>query len=212
MHHYCVDMLARLFLIVICLEALLSQIYVSGSKHDYYTLQNRHGDGEKNIPEQVTHQLTRHCSDLWFTPRNGTCHCGSTLDGIVTCNEQTKEVMVLDCYCMTTDSTNQTVVGACLYNSLNLTHNTVEYQDHIYHQTPSDCRTHLHRNGTFVENVKMTFSLVPIHMTWTVLNALLLTAGGQLHICLSQYPLQLYLSSESVLFLLNFTRLSPLLR
>ena len=140
---------SRVLLIVICLEALLSQTYASGSKHDHYPLQNRHGDGEKNIPEQVTHQLTvnESCSDLWFTPRNGACHCGSTVHGVVTCNEQTKEVMVLDCYCMTTDSANQTVVGACLYNSLNLTH-TAEYQDNVYHQAPSDCHTHLHRNGT----------------------------------------------------------------
>ena len=157
-------MLASLFLIVICSEALLSQVFASGSKHDPYPLQNGHGDditypiypvsnrrgdGEKNIPEQVTHQLTVNdsCSDLWFTPRNDTCHCGSTLDGVVTCNEQTKEVMVLDCYCMTTDSTNQTVVGTCLYNCVNLSH-TGGYWDPIYHQAPSDCHTHLHRNGT----------------------------------------------------------------
>ena len=139
---------SRLFLIVICLEALLSQTYVSGSKHDYYSLQNRHGDGEKNISEQVTHQLTVNdsCSDLWFTPRNGTCHCGSTVHGVVTCNEQTKEVMVLDCYCMTTASTNQTVVGACLYNCVNVSHNA-QYWGNTYHQAPSNC-THLHRRGT----------------------------------------------------------------
>ena len=147
-HITIVVMLASLFFIVICSEALLSQVFASGSKHDHYTLQNRHGDGEKNIPEQVTHQLTVNdsCSDLWFTPRNGTCHCGSTVHGVVTCNEQTKEVMVLDCYCMTTDSTNKTVVGACLYNCVNLSH-ADEYQYPIYHQAPSDCHT-LHRNGT----------------------------------------------------------------
>ena len=139
---------SRLFLIVICLGALLSQTYVSGSKHGHYPLQNRHEHGEKNIPEQVTHQLTvnESCSDLWFTPRNGACHCGSTVHGVVTCNEQTKEVMVLDCYCMTTDSTNKTVVGACLYNCVNLS-NTVQYQQIVYHQAPSNCK-HLHRKGT----------------------------------------------------------------
>ena len=137
---------AQLFLIVISSEALLSQTYASESKH---LLQNRHEHGEKNIAEQVTHQLTvnESCSDLWFTRRNDTCHCGSTVHGVVTCNEQTKEVMVLDCYCMTNHSANQTVVGACLYNCVNLSH-AVEYQDHVYHQAPSDCHTHLHRNGT----------------------------------------------------------------
>ena len=139
---------SQVFLIVICLEALLSQTYVSGSKHDHYSLQNRHGDGRKNIAEQVTHQLTvnESCSDLWFTRRNDACQCGSTVHGVVTCNEQTKEVMVLDCYCMTNDSANKTVVGACLYNCVNLSH-TVQYQDMVYHQAPSNC-TYLHRKGT----------------------------------------------------------------
>ena len=54
--------------------------------------------------------------------------------------------MVLDYYCMTTDSTNQTVVGACLYNCLNLS-NTVQYQQIVYNQAPSNCK-HLHRKGT----------------------------------------------------------------
>ena len=140
---------AQLFLIVISSEALLSQTYASGSKHDNYPLQNGHGDGEKNIAEQITHQMTANdsCSDLWFTPRNGTCHCGSSVHGVVTCNEQTKEVMVLECYCMTNDSNyNQTVVGACLYNCNNLSH-TAEYQPIVYHQAPSNC-THLIRSGT----------------------------------------------------------------
>ena len=139
---------AQLFLIVISSEALLSQTYASESKHNQYLLQNRHEHGEKNIAEQVTHQLTvnESCSDLWFTRRNDTCHCGSTVHGVVTCNEQTKEVMVLDCYCMTNHSANQTVVGACLYNCVNVSH-TAEYQDNVYHQAPSNC-THLHRKGT----------------------------------------------------------------
>ena len=138
-------MLASLFLIVICSEALLSQVFAGGSKHDPYPLPNGHGKGEKNVAEQVL-RVNESCPDLWFTPRNGACHCGSTVHGVVTCNEQTKEVMVLDCYCMTNDSTNQTVVGACLYNCLNLS-NTVQYQQIIYHQAPSNC-TYLHRNRT----------------------------------------------------------------
>ena len=156
---------SRPFLIVICLAALLSRTYHSESKHDHYLLSNRHGDQERSIAE---HQLIvdDSCSDLWFIPRNNTCHCGSTLDGVVTCNEQTKDVMVLDCYCMTTDSTNQTVVGACLYNCNNLSH-TVEYQDNVYHQAPSDC-THLHRRGTLCgecENDYFPRAYSPIHIT-----------------------------------------------
>ena len=141
----------QLFLIVISSEALLSQTYARRSKHDNNPLQNGHGDGEKNIAEQITQQLTANdsCSDLWFTPRNGTCHCGSSVHDVVTCSEQTKEVMVLDCYCMTNDidsNHNQTVIGACLYNCNNLSH-TAEYQPIVYHQAPSNC-TYLNRKGT----------------------------------------------------------------
>ena len=168
LHHYC-NMLAvsqlLYFLIIIGSEALVSQVYASWSESDYYnTLPNRHGDdimfpidpllnnrgdGEKNFntAEQVAHKLTANdsCSDLWFISRNGKCHCGSTLYGVVTCNEQTKEVMVLDCYCMTLDSTNQTVVGTCLYNCINFSQNAA-YKDPIYHSVPSDCSA-LHRRG-----------------------------------------------------------------
>ena len=128
----------QLFLIMSCSEGVLRQVYASEIKYD------RHGDDDT---DQLTQQTTaENCSDLWFTPTSGTCHCGSTVYGTVTCNKQTKEVTVLDCYCMTTDSTNQTVVGACIYNCFNLSHNG-QYQDNIYHQAPSDC-TYLHRSGT----------------------------------------------------------------
>ena len=82
------------------------------------------------------------CSDLWFIPRNGTgtCHCGNTVHDTVTCNDYTKEVTVLSCYCMTDDSvTNQTVFGACLFNCNFVSKN--------YHEAPTTCKN-FGRKGT----------------------------------------------------------------
>ena len=139
----------QLFLAVVCSGALFNEIHASENKQDRSPIPTLGLRDEEYSTKQLTQQLTTEntCSDLWFTPRNSSiCHCGSTVHGAVTCNEQTKEVMVLDCYCMTTDSTNQTVVGSCIYNCFNLSHNG-QYQDNIYHQAPSDC-TYLHRSGT----------------------------------------------------------------
>ena len=145
--HRTIEMSVSLFLIVVCSEVILHAL-PSESEHDHYVMPKGLGDGEYNHSEEPTQGLTANdfCSDLWFTPRNGTCHCVSTVHGAVTCNEQTKEVMILDCYCMTTDSSNQTVVGACFYNCVNLSH-MLQYQDNIYNQAPSNC-AHLHRRGT----------------------------------------------------------------
>ena len=76
------------------------------------------------------------CDDTWFVPtgKNHTCKCGHTFDGIVSCDENTKQVGVIDCYCITFDSTsNTTVVGECLFNCVNL---TKSYSDSIFHHVP----------------------------------------------------------------------------
>ena len=132
--------------------AFLAQ--VSGSKSQLKSTQ-RHGQRRASWEHrgdwQITQQLTTEesCTDLWFTPKNGTCHCGDTIHDAVTCNEHTKEVMVLDCYCMTADSaTNQTVVGNCFFNCFSLSRNDHDqYQYNMYHQAPSNC-SYLHRRGT----------------------------------------------------------------
>ena len=85
-------------------------------------------------------------TDLWFVSRHGKCTCGNTIHEIVECDNQTKSVKILDCYCMTPDSTHQMVVGDCFYNCLNLTRH-FSYKDYIYHQAPSTC-DYLHRTGT----------------------------------------------------------------
>ena len=97
--------------------------------------------------DQSTEEGGTVCRDLWFTPKNGTCLCGSRVHGAVSCNEQTGTVMILDCYCMTRESvTKQMVVGDCFYNCVNMTKNA-QYEDYFYHQVPSDC-AYLHRTGT----------------------------------------------------------------
>ena len=49
------------------------------------------------------------CSGLWFVSKNGQCRCGASIHDVVQCNEDTKSVMILDCYCMTPKSSTQAV-------------------------------------------------------------------------------------------------------
>ena len=82
-------------------------------------------------------------SNIWFVRgRDGKCECGRDLDGIVQCDPETKELSVLDCYCITSNGRN-TVVGSCIFNCMNLTFN---HGDKVYHGAPSDCQT-LNREG-----------------------------------------------------------------
>ena len=105
-------------------------------------------------------QLPAHdeeCPDTWFVQSgsDGECKCGHKFYGVVSCDEETREVRVLDCYCITYDSTtNKTVLGECLYNCLNV---SSSYYDYIYHPVPRDLVRgddnnsvcgYLHRNGT----------------------------------------------------------------
>ena len=68
---------------------------------------------ESNISNQ------HDCANTWFVwkPKSKTCHCGHNFDGIVSCDESTKEVKVLDCYCVTYNSEHkEDVVGSCFFN------------------------------------------------------------------------------------------------
>jgi len=54
----------------------------------------------------------------WLLPdssANGTCRCGSEIDGAVSCNDLTKEVGILDYYCMTYNESTGPVVGSYLF-------------------------------------------------------------------------------------------------
>ena len=74
------------------------------------------------------------CPDAWFVPSVNSCKCGENYYDTVSCNEDTKEVGVLDCYCMTYDSAhNVTVLGACFLNCVNV---TKSHSDFIYHNVP----------------------------------------------------------------------------
>lgn len=88
------------------------------------------------------------CTNLWFVrSQNNSCTCGARVDGAVSCDSSTGKVSVLDCYCMTEDSSShQMVVGTCIFNCVNLS-KTVNYDDFIYHPAPSLCEG-LHRDGT----------------------------------------------------------------
>ena len=55
----------------------------------------------------------------WFLPApNGTCKCGDNVHDTVRCNDSTKEVRILDCYCMTYNNLTGPVVGPCIYNCI----------------------------------------------------------------------------------------------
>ena len=80
------------------------------------------------------------CVDTWFVPENGSCVCGNTFDGIISCDEYTKEVEVEDCYCITLDytstrNTTRPVMGQCSFNCVNV---TKSYSDYIYHHVPRE--------------------------------------------------------------------------
>ena len=59
------------------------------------------------------------CVNTWFFPapnNDSICECGNTLGNKVRCNNATKEVEILDCYCMTYSEENRSpVFGQCLY-------------------------------------------------------------------------------------------------
>ena len=57
------------------------------------------------------------CRDLWLFLINVTCHCGDSICGVVSCDDQIEDVMTLECFCMTNYlATNLTVAGVFLLN------------------------------------------------------------------------------------------------
>ena len=54
------------------------------------------------------------CPNTWFILNHdtGKCQCGESINDVISCSEKTKEVKVLDCYCVTYDSAlHEAVVG-----------------------------------------------------------------------------------------------------
>ena len=60
---------------------------------------------------------TTNCPMPWFVGKNDSCKCGSSLDGMVTCQDDPANVQLQPCYCMTVDNhAGETVVGSCPYS------------------------------------------------------------------------------------------------
>ena len=61
------------------------------------------------------------CPTWFYRNQEGYCKCGATVRGIVYCDNATKRIGVMDCFCLTLndDEGNNTVVGSCLLNCAN---------------------------------------------------------------------------------------------
>ena len=100
----------------------------------------------------------------WFlrdSSNNGTCRCGSDIDGAVRCNDSTKEVAILNYYCMTYNESTGPVVGNCFYN-----HHTLEAA--LYHPLPSNITNlaitcgYYNRAGQLCGNCKKNYN-IPVY-------------------------------------------------
>ena len=85
--------------------------------------------------------------NIWFVWDNQSqsCHCGSDLYGAVLCDTDTKELAVLDNYCLTSQGKDFSVAGICFFNPANFTDSGVN--GIMYCSAPSDCGS-LNRQGT----------------------------------------------------------------
>ena len=97
----------------------------------------------------------------WLFPirtENGStaCECGNDLKGVVKCNNETRKVKILQCYCMTYSSDDNTslVVGECLY-SCQLT----SHSDDAYYPLPSNVCPLFQRDGQLCGKCKDGFAL-----------------------------------------------------
>ena len=134
--------------LVLCSVTLCEEVGSGNEKYDTSSLESSSWSKFNNATAEPPS-----CPDTWFVPSGNSCKCGKTYYDTVSCNEDTKEVGVLDCYCMTFDSTlNATVLGACFLNCENV---TKSYNDFIYHSVPRDIASannsvcgYLYRTGT----------------------------------------------------------------
>ncbi len=53
------------------------------------------------------------CPSWTFPTTNGSCKCGSSIDGVVHCDPDTLQSSILICYCMTADENGKQNIGAC---------------------------------------------------------------------------------------------------
>ena len=109
------------------------------------------------------------CSRTWFLWNNGTCTFGDGLNVIV--KVESNEIIILDCYCITADRTdNKTVVGQCFFNCVNLTRSKSDLTYHPVAKYVSDLNeicSYLHRTGTLCGGVWVVMSLQLTPITWS---------------------------------------------
>ena len=138
-------------LLLLCSTTLCEKVGSGKEKCDTASLQQSSWSEINDSTHAIAESPS--CPDTWFVPSGDSCKCGESYYDVVSCDEVTKEVGVLDCYCMTFDSRhNVTVLGACFYNCVN---NTGFYDHFIYHHVPRDIASannsvcgYLHRTGT----------------------------------------------------------------
>ena len=97
----------------------------------------------------------------WFLPdssANGTCRCGSDINEAVRCNDSTKEVAILDCYCVTYNNESTIpVIGICIYNCV---HHTLK--DALYHPLQLNICEYFNREGQLCGKCKKNYS-IPVY-------------------------------------------------
>ena len=85
------------------------------------------------------------CPTWFHHSQEGHCECGHSLEGAISCDNATRRVGVLVCYCMTSngDKGKTTVVGSCLFNCANHTYwkNDVMYHPVYWNVSELDDKT-----------------------------------------------------------------------
>ena len=76
------------------------------------------------------------CQKTWMYGSNGTCQCGRSIHGTVSCSNNSNQVSILRCYCMTYDSTEDVVLGSCPYGCGYFNSSSRWRGKEIYHQLP----------------------------------------------------------------------------
>ena len=102
----------------------------------------------------------------WFFPDsslNNTCQCGNDIEGAVKCDNSTKEVSILPCYCMTYAESTGPVVGTCFYNCIN----RKKIEVALYHPLPSNVTSlnlceYFNRAGQLCGKCKENYS-IPVY-------------------------------------------------
>ena len=98
------------------------------------------------LPSELVENTT--CGS-WLTPGNSSnCSCGSSLGGIVDCDNSSGKVSLLRCYCMTFDVNERVlVVGRCLYGCVNKRYGNSYYHRPSNRSKLNELCSKYHRKG-----------------------------------------------------------------